>query len=235
MIPHRVTGPGPRTVALRSAATGIRRLVLSAAVGVFVVACGATGPAGSASPTQATGAPALVAAAPSVDAGPAASGPVPGSSVAPGSSAAPLPSVDPNVQPKWPGATVLAVVHLGIADTQIQKAGEDLQTATNNEDLKAMWGAADGLAKLIDGLMPEVSRLDLAPDTQPIGKLYQKAFPELSAGAKQLRDSITSGDAQGVVAGSQAIAAAINDYAPIRSSIGDLFEAALLQQRLISR
>ena len=128
---------------------------------------------------------------------------------------------------------MLAVIALGGADGEIRKAGDDLQAAANAQDLKAMWGAADGLATMINGLMPDIDRLEVYDGTKPVAALYRTAFPELLAGAKQLRDSITSGDANGIVAGSQAIAQGLADYAPIRQQIAGLVEQAILQQRLL--
>jgi len=145
-----------------------------------------------------------------------------------GTSGAPDPS-----QPRWPGTTVLAVIALGAADGEIEKAGTDLQAAADDQDLRKMWGAADGLAKMIDGLMPNIDRLEIFPGTQAAAAIYRKAFPELSAGAKQLRDAITSGDANGIVAGSQAIAQGLADYGPARIVIAALVEQAILQQRLL--
>ncbi len=139
---------------------------------------------------------------------------------------------DPS-QPHWPGTTVLAVIALGAADGEIEKAGADLQAAADAQDLRKMWGAADGLAKMIDSLMPNIDRLEIYPGTQPAALIYRKAFPELSAGAKQLRDAITNGDANGIVAGSQAIAAGLADYSPVRIIIGALVEQAIVQQRLL--
>jgi hypothetical protein len=235
MTSRRAAGPGPRTAALRSSPRASRAaalaLVLAAFVATVVVACG------SASSSRPSGSPA-VAGSPG---GPAATGGGTASSGAPEVSFEPLPSgivlpsVDPDATPGWPGATVLAVIHLTTADAQIQQAGQDLDTATSNQDLKAMWGAADGLAQLIDKLMPEVDRLGLSPETQAAEQIYQKAFPELSAGAKQLRDSITAGNTDGIIAGSQLIAQGLNDYAPVRGSLTDLFQQALLQQRLQTR
>jgi hypothetical protein len=123
---------------------------------------------------------------------------------------------------------------MGAADGEIQKAGVDLQAAVEKQDLRAMWGAADGLAKMIDGLMPNIDRLEIYEGTRPAAAIYRKAFPQISAGAKQLRDSITSGDAAGVVAGSQAIAKGLADYAEVRRLIGALVEQAIVQQRLLT-
>lgn len=221
MTPRRVTGPGPRTIALRPTSS---RAGLASAIALIVVvaaACGSARPAspavgGSAGPPASTG-----------PGSPAVLGP--GTSGTAGGSAAPGGSI-----PHWPGTTVLAVIALGAADGEIQKAGVDLQAAADAQDLKAMWGAADGLARMIDGLTPNIARLEFYPGTQPAAALYRKAFPELGNGAKQLRDSITAGDASGIVAGSQLIAQGLADYAPVREVIGGLVEQAIVQQRLLT-
>lgn len=134
--------------------------------------------------------------------------------------------------PRWPGTTVLAVIALGAADGEIRKAGDDLQAAAAKQDLKAMWGAADGLARMIDGLMPNLERLEVYAGTSSIAAQYRASFPDLAAGAKLLRDSITKGDSAGVVAGSQQIARGLAAYAPIRREIAGLVEQAIVQQRL---
>ena len=92
------------------------------------------------------------------------------------------PAVPGDSQPHWPGSTVLAVIALGAADGEIQKAGADLQAAADKQDLKAMWGAADGLAKMIDGLMPNLDRLEDFNGTTDVSKIYRQAFPELRPG-----------------------------------------------------
>lgn len=192
---------------------GLVVTLIAAACGSGPGPSGNTGPLGSAPASPPAGSPA-----------PAGSG---GGSAAAGS---PGPAAS---GPRWPGTTVLATIALGAADGEIQKAGDDLAAAANNQDLKAMWGAADGLAKMIDGLTPNIARLEIYPETQPAAAIYRKAFPELAAGAKQLRDSITSGDANGIVAGSRQIQQGLLDYAPVRQLIAGLVEEAIVQQRLL--
>ena len=85
---------------------------------------------------------------------------------------------------------------------------------------------------MIEALMPNLDRIESYPLTKPVGQLYRTAFPELSAGAKQLRDAITAGDSAGVVAGSQQIAKGLGHYGPIRQQIAALVEQAIVQQRL---
>jgi hypothetical protein len=193
----------------RTVALSHRRAVACLSLALLVAACGAT--------TLPSHTPFTI-------------DPPPPSAGASGGSAAPGPT-----QPSWPGTTVLATIAMGAADGEIQKAGADLQAAADKQDLKAMWGAADGLAKMIDGLMPNIDRLEFYEETRPAAAIYRKAFPEISAGAKQLRDAITTGDTAGVVAGSQAIAAGLADYGPVRRLIGGLVERAIVQQRLLTQ
>ena len=141
--------------------------------------------------------------------------------------------VSPDPSGRWPGTVVSAVMALGAADRELQKAGADLQAAADKQDLAAMRGAADGLATLIDKLTPQIERLEAYPVTAQAGRLYRTAFPQLGAGAKQLRDAIGQGDAAGILAGSQQIARGLADYANARREIGPLVDQAILQQRLL--
>lgn len=139
----------------------------------------------------------------------------------------------PDPSGRWPGTTVIAVMALGAADAELQKAGVDLQAAVEKQDLAAMKGAADGLANLIDKLTPQIERLEGYPVTARAGTLYRTAFPPLGAGARQLSDAIAKGDSAGILAGSQLIARSLADYAIARREMAPLVEQAILQQRLL--
>jgi hypothetical protein len=124
------------------------------------------------------------------------------------------------------------MIALAAADAELAKAGADMQAAVGREDLGAMRGAADGLATLVDKLLPDIDDLEAEPATKGIAAIYRASFPEISAGAKQLRDAITAGDANGILAGTQRILAGLQAYAPARDQLPDLVEQALTQQRL---
>ena len=140
----------------------------------------------------------------------------------------PAPSATP-----WPGDVVEAIVILGKADAQIQAAGADLGAAAAYKDLQAMWGAADGLATLLDRLQTQVPRIAAYPASAPAAAAYDKALPDMLAGAKQLRDAITAGDAAGIEAGSQRLATGLQAYQDARQLMGPLVDRALLMQRLL--
>lgn len=150
------------------------------------------------------------------------------------SSASPaLGAASPEPSGRWPGGTVIAVVTLGAADAELQKAGVDLQSAADKQDLAAMKGAADGLADLVGKLTPQIERLEAYPLTARAGTLYRTAFPPLGAGARQLSDAIAKGDSAGILDGSRLIARSLADYAIARRELGPLVEQAILQQRLL--
>jgi hypothetical protein len=133
----------------------------------------------------------------------------------------------------WPGGVVEAVVILGKADAGIQAAGADLGAAAASEDLDAMRGAADGLVTLLERLETQVPRIKDYAETAPAAAAYEQAFPDMLAGAKQVRDSITAGDAAGIAAGSQQLAKGLEKYREARRLIGPLVDQALLMQRLL--
>lgn len=191
---------------------GVPLAAILVLVALLVGACGAA----TVSPGPATGSPGTPDAAGS-----------------PGSS-----GTDEGAEPSptaWPGGTIEAVMNLAKADAQIQAAGVDLSAAADEQDLKAMWGAADGLVTLLEKLTFEVSRLKDYPATQPAAAAYEAAFPDMIEGGMQVRDSITSGDAAGLTAGSQQLARGLQAYAEARRLIGPLADQALLMQRLLTK
>lgn len=166
----------------------------------------------------------------------AACGPAAGSASPPASATGPATTSDPGAAPsptRWPGGVVEAVINLGKADSEIEAAGADLGTAAAYEDLEAMWGAADGLVTLLTRLIPEVDRIRDYPETAPASKALAVAFPEMLAGATELRDGITAGDASRIVSGSQRLATGLEAYRLARRLLGPLVEEAILMQRIL--
>ena len=113
---------------------------------------------------------------------------------APSSGAAVLPSPEATA---WPQSVIESVAALGAADAELWKAGADIARAADAKDVEAMWGAADGTVKLIEGLMPNIEALEGYPHTAELGAAYRASFPVMLEGATQIRDSITAGDSAG--------------------------------------
>jgi hypothetical protein len=187
-------------------------LGLGLSVALVAVACGSS-----------TGSPAAPGASASPSASSAAASP--GVSASPGAA---LPSATP-----FPGHVIEALLVLGKADQDIQAAGADLGAATANEDLEAMWGAADGLATVLAQLPAQVDRIRDDPATAELAAIYDDALPQLTAGATGLRDAITGEDAAGISAASQTLAAGLERYGDARPILGPLVERAFLMQRLL--
>jgi hypothetical protein len=178
---------------------------------------------------------AVLAAACGATDGTASTSPV-ASSVAPSEAASSDGSAGATLGPKatpWPGNVVEAVVFLGKADLAIKEAGADLGAAAASQDLEAMWGAADGLATLLERLQSLVPRIADYPETAAAARAYEAAFPGMLAGATLLRDSITAGDSPGVVEGSRQLAAGLDKYAEARRLIVPLFNEAILMQKIL--
>ena len=122
---------------------------------------------------------------------------------------------------------------LGKADAEIQAAGADLGAAAAYEDLEAMRGAADGLATLITRLIPQVDRIRDYAETAPAATALASAYPDMLAGATELRDAITNGDPAGIASGSQRLATGLEAYRLARRELGPLVDQAILMQRLL--
>ncbi len=133
--------------------------------------------------------------------------------------------------PSWPGTAVLAIVKLGGIDGEIAKAGRDFITASEVKDVALMWGAADGLTKVIGDLDLSVEHLAAWDRTAVLAGHLATAYPLMLDGATLLRDSIVAGDADGVEEGSRQLAAGLTAYAPARPILAELVPEALLQQR----
>jgi hypothetical protein len=157
-----------------------------------------------------------------------------GPSVAAPSAASPSASDAAGPEPtRWPGTTVLATIALGGADGEIQKASADLGRAADATDLEAMWGAADGLAILLQNLTPNIERLEAYPPTAALAAKYRAAFPVMLEGAIQLRDGIRAADAAAIQAGSARLSEGLMLYTALRADLADLASQAALQQRLL--
>lgn len=142
----------------------------------------------------------------------------------------PTPSVKATPGPKatpWPAPVLEGTLAMAAADAELWKAGADIARAADASDVEAMWGAADGLAKLLEELMPNIDALEAYPHTAELGAAYRAAFPVMLEGAVQIRDSITGGDAAGVVAGSQRLAEGVRLYGDVRAILQPYVNDAL--------
>lgn len=163
---------------------------------------------------------AILSAATAAACGGNASGPI----------ASPSPTVQTTPGPKatpWPAPVLEGTLAMAAADAELWRAGADIARAANAADVEAMWGAADGLAKLLEELMPNIDALEAYPHTAELGAAYRAAFPVMLEGAVQIRDSITAGDSAGVVAGSKRLAEGVRLYGDVRAILQPYVNDAL--------
>lgn len=155
--------------------------------------------------------------------------------VSPGPAGSPPASADGELPSPtwWPGGVVEAVLLLGKSDLDVQAAGADLGASASTQDLEAMWGAADGLTRVLVKLPSQVDRIRDYPTTVKLAAAYDAALPDMLAGATKLRDSITAGDAAGIAAGSQQMAKGLEAYSDVRTLLADAVGQAALMQRIL--
>lgn len=151
--------------------------------------------------------------------------------------ATPSPTVDPSAPTPaptwWPNPVVAAILALGSSDPEIQLAGNDFLGAAETQDLELLLRAADGLAELILAVEPNVDRIRNYAETAELARLYDVAFPDMLAGARQISAALRAGDAEGVVAGSRLLSRGLAAYGEVRSELGPLVERALFMQRIL--
>ena len=129
---------------------------------------------------------------------------------------------------------VEATVLLGKADLEIEKAGGDLGAAAAYEDLEAMWGAADGLATLLEKVQGQVDRIRDYPETAEAAKAYDAALPgHAGRGARASAPRSTRKDAAALAAAVQQLQTGTAAYAEARRLMGPLVDQAILMQRVL--
>jgi hypothetical protein len=191
-------------------------LLATLVIALLVVACGGT---------ASSNAPSASAAATTA---PSASGDTSGSPGASPSGEAEGPSPTP-----WPGGIVEAVGLLGRADLEVQKAGGDLGAAAANEDLKAMWGAADGFVPLLEKMQGQVDRIRDYPETATAAAAYDTALADMLAGAKGIRDAIDAKDATALQGAVQQLGTGTAEYGEARKLIAPLVDRAILMEKVL--
>jgi hypothetical protein len=133
----------------------------------------------------------------------------------------------------WPERVPPAIVALGAGDNEIRKAGVDMAAAVDAQDLRRMRGVADGLANLTAALLPHAQAVSGYAPFGDLGRRAVTALTHLHDGAVALRDAITAGNAEEILAASTAIGGALEEYGAIRPALSDLVPEALRQQRAL--
>ncbi len=145
---------------------------------------------------------------------------------------APGPTLGPDAT-IWPLDIIDGTIALAALDTEIKKAGADLITAANTQDLQLMLGAAQGLSDLAYQSLPNAQRLTTWPSTKAAGTSYLGVLGKIKSAADQLAAAIQNGDAPGITTGAQAVGAAIEAYRGVRGQIVELANMALSMRHML--
>jgi hypothetical protein len=131
----------------------------------------------------------------------------------------------------WPRGVAQAVLNLAAADAEIRKAGVDLVTAAEEQDLVLMRGAAAGLVGVVEPNIANAELLETFELTRPAGERAREAMVGLRDAAAMIHEAIEAGDAAGIEEGSRRLAAALQVYGEARVLLSELAEEALRQIR----
>jgi hypothetical protein len=162
---------------------------------------------------------------PSVTPSPAASASPVGGVAGPGATLGPGATI-------WPLDIIDGTIALAAMDNEIKKAGADLITAADKQDLVMMLGAAQGLSDLASQGLPNAQRLSTWSSTQTAGKAYLDVLTKIKGASDQLATAIQNQDAAGIGSGAQAVGAAIAQYRGVRGQIVELANMALPMRRM---
>jgi hypothetical protein len=133
----------------------------------------------------------------------------------------------------WPLDVIDATIALAALDNEVKKAGTDLVTAADKEDLALMRNAATGLRDLASQSLPNARRLTRWRDTATAGTAYVDVLGKIQHASDQLVTAINKGDAAGIATSAQDVGAAIEQYRSVRSQIVDLANKAIQMRHLL--
>jgi hypothetical protein len=146
-------------------------------------------------------------------------------------SAAASPSGASPTATRWPPSVISGVLAIGATDSEIRKAGDDLQRAAAAEDIRLLYGAAGGLARLADAAIGNARALEAYPPTKSVGEKLRLAYTEMRTGSMHLRTGVELRNGLAITEGSRRIATAMRQYGELRPQIAELVPQALQMQR----
>jgi hypothetical protein len=133
----------------------------------------------------------------------------------------------------WPLDIIDGTIALAAMDNEIKKAGQDLITAADTQDLVMMLGAAQGLSDLATQGLASAQRLSTWQSTQAVGKSYLDVLTSIKTAADRLATAIQQQDAAGIGSSAQALGLAIETYRGVRGQIVELANFALTMRHML--
>ena len=96
-----------------------------------------------------------------------------------------------------------------------------------------MWGAADGLAAVLEQLPAQVDKHPRQPGHAELAAIYDEALPQMTDGATGCATRSRRQTPPAIAAASQTLSAGLERYGDARPILAPLVERAFLMQRLL--
>lgn len=140
------------------------------------------------------------------------------------SGAGPLPT-------HWPGNVIESTIGLGVADVSFAQIGKDLVAAVDAGDLAKLLTITNDVQPFLAANQKNIGPLQRYSETKSVGDRLAAAYAQMSAGMKQIHDSLAAGDGSGVTAGFATFSAGNTAYSAVRAELGNLVDQALEMKR----
>jgi hypothetical protein len=143
-------------------------------------------------------------------------------------------TVQGSARPKptnWPTGTVEASIALGAANGEFTKMTDDIAAAVDAQDPARIATAMNDALAFLTGNQQNIAKLQDYPATKDLGDRLAPVYAKMIAGATQVRDGLTGGDAAAVEAGFTTFFEGSTEYAGLSSDVAAAAEQAVLMKR----
>lgn len=154
-----------------------------------------------------------------------------GISASPPSSAAPAGTGPVPLPTHWPGNVIESTIGLGVGDASFTQIGKDLAAAVDAGDLAKLLTITNDVQSFLAANQKNIGPLQGYLETKSVGDRLAAAYAQMSAGMKQIHDSLVAGDGSGVTAGFATFTAGNTAYSAVRAELGNLADQALQMKR----
>jgi len=131
----------------------------------------------------------------------------------------------------WPTGTVEATIALGAANGEFTKMTDDIAAAVDSQEPARIATAMNDALTFLTGNQQNIAKLQDYPGTNDLGDRLAPVYAKMIAGATQVRDALTSGDAAAVEAGFTTFFEGSTEYAGLSSDVAAAAEQALFMKR----
>jgi hypothetical protein len=131
----------------------------------------------------------------------------------------------------WPTTTVEAAIALGAADGDFKVMANDVVGAVNSQDPAEILRVITKAIEFLTENQKNIPHLQSYEATKSVGDRLADAYATMLAGATQIRDGLTTGNADDVEAGFTLFFEGNATYVSISPELGDLADQAVFMKR----